>query len=608
MHKLFLRLGKLPIILLLILILVLFASVLSFVQPQDIPLSITTLEEMSLSKADGSSSTLSLPCQVSYSDALATFSLSTYIYPNPEDFIYIKTAYSPIRVLFNGVLLYEYGQPGSYPAFLLDPPTDVELIPLPSTTEGGLLEIYYSFPTQREVLSLYPIQLGSPYHLVLQQVGEGGASFFFALILIGLGLLLLLLALVVTRFEKAGTAFLWLGLFALDAGLWFFGECDVAGLLIPNPPFLYVCAFLGLFTMAIPLLRFGITILALHTQRLLQIACQVLEVAVAIAVVLQLLGICALSRSMYVFHVLAPAALLLFSGCILWDAFVWKNTMAKRFIFPICQLALFTLLELANYYFLRLDVQFSSFFQIGALIFIFIVSLLCGHFIRNILDLRSKNRQLAYELSLSDKQMEAQKSRYALLSEMASALRKQRHDLRHQLAVIQSFNNNGERDKLNAYLQELLANIPSNEVQQLCDNEVVNAVAYYYYDLAKKQGIQDISIQLSIPADTGQILASDLCVVVGNLLENAITACAHVPPGQARIQMRSRQRFDILALTLDNSYAAVEPAEGGLFRSTKPGGGTGLTSIRSIAEKYQGGAEFTVKDGLFCSSIYMRLR
>lgn len=177
MHKLFLRLGKLPIILLLILILVLFASVLSFVQPQDIPLSITTLEEMSLSKADGSSSTLPLPCQVSYSDALATFSLSTYIYPNPEDFIYIKTAYSPIRVLFNGVLLYEYGQPGSYPAFLLDPPTDVELIPLPSTTEGGLLEIYYSFPTQREVLSLYPIQLGSPYHLVLQQVGEGGASF-----------------------------------------------------------------------------------------------------------------------------------------------------------------------------------------------------------------------------------------------------------------------------------------------------------------------------------------------------------------------------------------------------------------------------------------------
>ena len=98
-----------------------------------------------------------------------------------------------------------------------------------------------------------------------------------------------------------------------------------------------------------------------------------------------------------------------------------ENTMAKRFIFPICQLALFTLLELANYYFLRLDVQFSSFFQIGALIFIFIVSLLCGHFIRNILDLRSKNRQLAYELSLSDKQMEAQKSRYALLSEMASA-------------------------------------------------------------------------------------------------------------------------------------------------------------------------------------------
>ena len=608
MNKTILRIGKFLAILLPLLIVLLFGSVLFFIQPQDIPLSITTLEDMSLTAADGGRSTLSLPCQIAYDDSLATFTLSAYISPHPEDSIFIKTAYTPVRVYFDGKLLYEYGQPGSYPAFLLDPPTDVELVPLPEAPQGGLLEIQYTFPTQRAVLSLYPIQLGSPYHLVLQQVWEGGPSFFFSLILIGLGLLLFLIALVVTRFEKKGTAFLWLGLFAMAAGLWFFGECDVTGLLIPNPPLLYVCAFLGLFTMAIPLLRFGVTILALHTQRLLQIACLVLEVAVAAAILLQLFGVCALSRSMYAFHVLSPAALLLFSGCILWDAFVWKNAMAKRFIFPICQLALFTLAELANYYFLRLDVQFSSFFQVGVLIFILIVSLLCGKFIRSTLELRSKNRQLAHELSLSDKQMEAQKSRYALLSEMASALRKQRHDLRHQLAVIQSFNNNGEREQLDAYLQELLANVPSSEVQQLCDNQAVNAIAYYYYDLAKKQGIQDISIQLSIPADTGQILASDLCVVVGNLLENAIAACAALPADQAFIQMRSRQRFDILALTMDNPFSSVDPAGDGLFRSTKPGGGTGLTSIRSIAEKYQGGAQFEVKDGLFCSSIYMRLR
>ena len=97
-------------------------------------------------------------------------------------------------------------------------------------------------------------------------------------------------------------------------------------------------------------------------------------------------------------------------------------------------------------------------------------------------------------------------------------------------------------------------------------------------------------------------------MVVGNLLENAIAACAALPADQAFIQMRSRQRFDILALTMDNPFSSVDPAGDGLFRSTKPGGGTGLTSIRSIAEKYQGGAQFEVKDGLFCSSIYMRLR
>lgn len=177
MHKLFLRLGKLPIILLLILILVLFASVLSFVQPQDIPLSITTLEEMSLSKADGSSSTLSLPCQVSYSDALATFSLSTYIYPNPEDFIYIKTAYSPIRVLFNGVLLYEYGQPGSYPAFLLDPPTDVELIPCLPPRKAGSWKFTIRSPPSGKCFPYIPFSWAAPTIWCCNRWGRGALPF-----------------------------------------------------------------------------------------------------------------------------------------------------------------------------------------------------------------------------------------------------------------------------------------------------------------------------------------------------------------------------------------------------------------------------------------------
>ncbi len=57
---------------------------------------------------------------------------------------------------------------------------------------------------------------------------------------------------------------------------------------------------------------------------------------------------------------------------------------------------------------------------------------------------------------------------------------------------------------------------------------------------------------------------------------------------------------------MDNSCPIANAAPCKAFPSTKPSGGTGLASIRSVAGKYKGGFRFEVRDHVFLSSVYLR--
>ncbi len=101
-----------------------------------------------------------------------------------------------------------------------------------------------------------------------------------------------------------------------------------------------------------------------------------------------------------------------------------------------------------------------------------------------------------------------------------------------------------------------------------------------------------IVLQLEIPSDTGQVPASDLCVIIGNLLENGIEACRTAK--KPFLTLKSRLHHGVLTITMDNSFSSVSKTPEGTYCSLKPGGGTGLLSVGSVAKKY-GGQSVTVR-------------
>lgn len=551
--------------------------------------------------------TVTLPCIRDQMQPRTPVTLTAQVRPKAGDFLYIKTVYAPLRVYADEELLYEYGQPGTYPAFLRDPPTKVALLPLPGEGETVELRLEYLTPTQRDSINLSAPLMGSWEALLFSLFSTQGFSLTFSVVLFVLGLLLLLVSLVTTRFERGGIAFFWLGLFSVCVGFWVFGECNLTGLLVDSEVFLYLLAFLGLFTMVIPLLRFGQTALGLQPEdrRLLSWTGVVLEGAVCVCLLLQGLGASDFSRTVFLFHLLLPLALLVFAGVLLRERHRWQNQRARAFLLPTAVLAAFALLEVGNFYLFRLNVQKSFFFQLGVLAFILMVSVLCGQFVRDAFLLREKNRQLSWEMALLEKQIQVQSDRYRLLSENAAQVRRQRHDLKHHIQAIRVCLERGETAELSAYLDQLSAAIPAGAEERLCENPLVNAVALHYQAQARESGTA-CTIRLDIPRDTGQVPESALCVIVGNLMENAAAACREVE-GASFLRLQSRYSDGILTLVLDNSCTQRRREADGRFASDKAGGGVGLRSIEALAERYQGGCRFEETDGVFSSSVYLRL-
>ena len=589
-------------LLFLVILALLFCSVLLFRPRTKQHDGVETVSDWSM---DGES--IRLPRSISRLSPRTPLTLTAQARPKAGDYLYIKTVYTPVKLYADGHLIFQYGQDGDFPAFLLDPPTKTALVALPETGREMTLTMEYLSHSQRKTAALHPVLLGSPAEIIARLFSEMGFSLFFSVFLLALGLIMALVSLIFLRFGSSGTAFFWLGLFSLCAGAWSFGECNLTGLFIDNPLFLYLLAFLGLFSFAIPLLLFVLVVLRPHARPLLEMLCAFMGFCVCGAALLQLLGIMSLSRSMYLFHVLTPACLCALAGTALWESIRFRNRMARRLLWPMAALALSALLEAGNYYLFRLNVQKSFFFQVGVLVFVTMVSIQCGYFMAEMLALPEENHRLEKELSLLEMQVRMQEEHYRRITEAAMQEKQQRHDFRHHIAALRGLLEKGETHAAAVYLDALAAPSTGESLPPVCRNETVNAVALYYLDMAARSGITDCSIRLDIPEAAGRVPVHALCIVVGNLLENAVTACAEADA--PFIRMRGRLADGILTIVMDNRYDKIHRTPEGGFSSGKPGGGIGLRSVRSIAEKYGGGCRFEAAeaDMVFSSSVYLRL-
>lgn len=156
-----------------------------------------------------------------------------------------------------------------------------------------------------------------------------------------------------------------------------------------------------------------------------------------------------------------------------------------------------------------------------------------------------------------------------------------RHDIANHLSVLDGLLNSKKLDESKAYLQKLKMASTSLSFPYQTGNPVVDILLSEKLGLAKEITAE---ITLLLPRPCG-IDDFDLCVIFANALDNAINACQSAK-GTKLIRIYGERQSDFYMLAFENT-CSDEPL---------PPAGTGLSNIKSVAEKYHG-ATLTEKVG-----------
>lgn len=570
------------------------------------PVNVTKITEAVIT-INGESEEMTLPVVLQDLPHGTEVRVSLTVPQKPGDSLFFGSVYAPLTILSGDAVLYEYGAEGTYPFFMTDPPTTYDDILLPDSAGRSLqVEMIYLSPQDRESLSIHEPAVGEQREILRMLMRENGLQFLLAAIILILGVALVIMSLALLSFSYQRRALLFPGLLCLFAGAWQFGENRLSVYMLEFPSFLYVLDFCGLFFLVIPLYLMAKLFLNQEKERVLEAGSLVLIAAAAAAVVLQLTGLVGFHKSLYFFHILLPAAIFCLAGICLYRFIRYKNRNAGLFILPFTILLAAAILELMNYY-LGFFSQNSAIFQIGLLIFFCAMAIYSGVSFRRNLTLQIRAIELQNEVKLQEQAIEAQKSRNELLLSHYEDVRKQRHDLRHHMRVLNDLLKNGNSEEAMDYIGSLTASLPSYAPEIYCDNIVVNSILCFYLQQMKEWDIA-VHLRVQVPEDNPNITDSNLCIIFGNLVENAWEACQRIE-GNRFMNLSSIVSGDMLFITMDNSTPAgnIRTYEGLYLSSKSHERGLGLRSIRSIAEKHDGTAEFREEHGVFQSEVCVKL-
>lgn len=177
-----------------------------------------------------------------------------------------------------------------------------------------------------------------------------------------------------------------------------------------------------------------------------------------------------------------------------------------------------------------------------------------------------------------------------------------RHDLRHHLRYLESHLQNGEANLAIDYIHQLDHSIATSTVKRFCENETVNLILSSYASLASLSGIRfETKVTLGSSA-LEKISAVDYCIVLGNLLENAIEASKQVKQDPF-IYIEAKQQQGKIFCRIKNSYHEAVQFEGKYPVTAKSGHGMGVKSIVMTVERLKGFVEFNVENNQFIAQF-----
>lgn len=202
-------------------------------------------------------------------------------------------------------------------------------------------------------------------------------------------------------------------------------------------------------------------------------------------------------------------------------------------------------------------------------------------------------------------QRELVSTHYTEVENMYRQMRGWRHDYRNHIQLMKSYAANGDLDAIRAYLDKLDADLSTVDTVIKTGNRMADAILNSNISLAHAKHIP-VRADAHIPVALS-ISELDLCVILGNLFDNAIEASLALPEEARMIRVYMDMKNTQLYISFTNLTATKkQKKEGGRFRTTKgEGHGFGLIRVDTIVERCGGYLRRASEDGAFTTEILL---
>lgn len=271
---------------------------------------------------------------------------------------------------------------------------------------------------------------------------------------------------------------------------------------------------------------------------------------------------------------------------------------ARLFFIPLV-----TIYVIHNTFYLTCQNQRDIFFLITTILMILVNYVTFDVYDKLGSQQETEKRNLAYEqqIALCNKQAAEREAAY-------QETRRIRHDLKDYLVDLKAAIESGKLKEAEEKIDAILENnqIYRNEVS-CSGNLVIDSLINYKYSLARRKMI-DMKCYVFIPEQMS-FDGADLCVILGNLLDNAIEAVINLPKQQRHFEISVSQVKGTLSIMIQNPYMGdIQKNDRGQIltgKRDKLNHGIGLSSVQRSVDKYNGELLTEYGEGIFKATVLL---
>ena len=245
---------------------------------------------------------------------------------------------------------------------------------------------------------------------------------------------------------------------------------------------------------------------------------------------------------------------------------------------------------------LFLGVYYDGFIAGGIAALIFI---LLEYLLQRIMK-REEDKTIIYQNKLMKQQMDEIENIYM-------TMRGWRHDYHNHLQSLKGFLSLNKVDQMKNYLNELETDLDSIDTLYHSGNLQLDSILNAKLAIAEKGQIR-IHCDASIPPQL-HVSDLDLCVILGNLLDNAIESCRKIKnPDERFIRVYIGILKKQLYISITNATSETVKQRTDHYFTTKRGDhGHGLKRVDQVVKKYDGYLNRQNEPGVFATEIVLPL-